>query len=188
VMECNRGRQMIHAELDGELTEERRALLAEHLGQCAACAQFRASLMALTTDLAALPLPAQPEGFRDAVMGQVEGLARKRRGRLWGLRPALPWVGVGLSSSLIYAALATGIVLGLPQWVSGAGERLAALLSAGHGLWQSSGAIWSYASSAAGDNAPLMVCGLAAYLAVLAGAGWKFRRQLLPAMVGARDA
>jgi len=187
-MDCNRGRQMIHAELDGELTEEHRALLAEHLGECAACAQLRTSLMALTTDLATLPLPAQPEGFRDAVMSQVEGLARKRRGRLWVLRPALPWVGVGLSSTLSYAALVIAVILGLPQLASGLGERLPALLSASHGLWQSSGAICSYASTAAGENAPLVVCALAAYLAVLAGAGWKFRQRLLPAMAGARDA
>lgn len=188
MMDCNRGRQMIHAELDGELREDHRELLAGHLAECPSCSQFRAGLMALTTDLAALPLPAQPEGFRDVVMSQVEGLARKRRGRLWRLRPALPWVGVGLSSTLCYAALAIAIIFGLPQVASGVGGRLPALLSAGHGLWQSGGAIWADLSALAVSNAPLAICGLAAYLAVLAGAGWKFRQRLLPAVARVRDA
>ena len=52
---CVRAREHVSLELDGELSDFERALLAAHLAQCSACRRFEADAAALTNQLRAAP-------------------------------------------------------------------------------------------------------------------------------------
>src|SRR6266498_2943416 len=53
---CDRARQAVSLQLDGELSQLERALLDRHVGRCAACAAFAADATALTEQLRAAPV------------------------------------------------------------------------------------------------------------------------------------
>src|ERR687896_2082611 len=59
---CERAHGWASLELDGEISQLERALLAAHLGRCAACAQSVAEMRALAEVLRGAPLerPARP--------------------------------------------------------------------------------------------------------------------------------
>jgi anti-sigma factor RsiW len=53
---CDRIRGQISLELDGELSQLERAMVASHVRRCAACADFRATATSFTHALRAAPL------------------------------------------------------------------------------------------------------------------------------------
>jgi predicted anti-sigma-YlaC factor YlaD len=55
---CDRARQWISLDVDGELSEFERALLDAHLGRCADCGAFRDDAQSFTSLLRAAPLEA----------------------------------------------------------------------------------------------------------------------------------
>jgi anti-sigma factor RsiW len=57
---CERAREWVSLELDGELSELEDALLRAHLGRCAACAAFASGVRTFTRELRAAPLE-EPE-------------------------------------------------------------------------------------------------------------------------------
>ena len=54
--DCDRARSCVSRELDGELSEFERVLLAAHLAACAPCRTFKAEVAAITAELRAAPL------------------------------------------------------------------------------------------------------------------------------------
>lgn len=74
--------ELMNAVLDGEATEEERARLEAHLGDCPACAALYADLAALRAGAEALVVPA-PEGLADSVMEQVRAPRQNRPVRRW---------------------------------------------------------------------------------------------------------
>jgi predicted anti-sigma-YlaC factor YlaD len=79
---CERAQEWASLELDGELSQLERALLATHLRRCAACAEAVGGMRALTSALRAAPL--EP---LDAPAFVVT--AEKRRSRPLAVRLAL---------------------------------------------------------------------------------------------------
>lgn len=53
---CERVRSQVAADLDGELSQIERAMLAAHLGRCAACRAYEADVRAYTLALREAPL------------------------------------------------------------------------------------------------------------------------------------
>ena len=53
---CDRARQAVSLELDGELSQLERVLLERHVDRCSACAEFAADTSVLTQELRAAPL------------------------------------------------------------------------------------------------------------------------------------
>ena len=53
---CDRVRSQVAAELDGELSQLERAMLAAHLARCAACRAYEADVRSYTDALRAAPL------------------------------------------------------------------------------------------------------------------------------------
>ncbi len=58
---CVRAREHVSLDLDGELSEFERVLLAAHLAQCERCRRFEADVVAVTGRLRAAPLEALPQ-------------------------------------------------------------------------------------------------------------------------------
>ena len=57
---CDRVRAQISLRLDGELSQLESLMLASHLGRCADCSEFEASVVAVTNDLRSAPLEPVP--------------------------------------------------------------------------------------------------------------------------------
>ena len=95
---CERAQSWASLELDGELSQLERALLATHLRRCAACAETVAGVRALTAALRAAPLePLEAPVFVIT--------ARERRSRPLALRLAL-------AASLAVVAAGLGVFAG----------------------------------------------------------------------------
>jgi anti-sigma factor RsiW len=94
-MKCNEVQEHLSAWLDGEISEELRLRLAEHLAACPACQAELASLERLDAALAGLEAP----GPRPDL---AAGVLRRLR------RPTSPWV----RSLALAACLLLGIFLG----------------------------------------------------------------------------
>jgi predicted anti-sigma-YlaC factor YlaD len=96
---CERTREWISLELDGELSEFEGALMHAHLACCFECREFETEISAITTQLRAEALEALP--------GRV-ALPRIRR------RP-LRTVQVAAAAAVVFAAAGLGSILGSLQ-------------------------------------------------------------------------
>lgn len=94
--DCDRVRQWVSADVDGELSTFERVLLADHLAGCPPCREFRMSVDGLTASLRAAPR----EQFEGIVIGRVR---RRARMRLAPAAAAMAVAAVGLGSILASA-------------------------------------------------------------------------------------
>ena len=90
---CDRARQWISLQLDGELSEFERALLDAHLESCAECRAFEGDVSTITGQLRAAP----PESLTQPVV-----LPSRRHGLLRPLR-----VGAAAAAVVAVAGVAT---------------------------------------------------------------------------------
>jgi predicted anti-sigma-YlaC factor YlaD len=104
---CDRARQWVSADVDGELSRFERVLLAAHTSGCASCREFEAATVAATSVLRAAPLehPERPI--------EVRRVRRRLRVRLAPATAAaaMAVVAVGLASTLS-SGLRSGPVAG----------------------------------------------------------------------------
>lgn len=137
---CHKVRKLIHDELDGDLSPERRALVGNHLDACSLCRDYRAQMLHLSAGLSSLALhdmPLQPGrlarqaevsstalGFWEALRGLALSWAARLRvqRRLWGVLRA-----VLLTSALGWAAFVTFSAAGF-AFLGLAGARVAWIL------------------------------------------------------------
>lgn len=91
---CDRARAWASLELDGELSQLERALLAAHTRRCESCAAFAAELRALTETLRSAPLDVPARPF---VLPAPRPVVRYRR---FALRVSLATVLAGLAAGL----------------------------------------------------------------------------------------
>ena len=102
---CERTRQWVSAELDGRLSEFEQALLDGHLGTCASCSAFRASVARFTQELRSAPL----ERLEEPV---VVSRVRRRTFRIAPAVAALAVTAVGLGSILASTVVRPGTQVG----------------------------------------------------------------------------
>jgi anti-sigma factor RsiW len=94
---CKRVRAQVSIELDSELSQLERRMLAAHLARCPACHEYAADVTAFTTELRNAPLER---------MGHAIHIHRPRR--------ALARVHVGLAAALAIAVTGSVLQLGFP--------------------------------------------------------------------------
>jgi predicted anti-sigma-YlaC factor YlaD len=95
---CERAREWVSADVDGELSTFERILLAGHLQRCAACRAFSSDIRGLTTALRAAPR----EQFHVTLAGRFR---RHARMRLAPAAAAMAIAAVGLGSLLASSQL-----------------------------------------------------------------------------------
>jgi predicted anti-sigma-YlaC factor YlaD len=103
---CDRARQYVSAEVDGELSVFERVLLRAHTAACSSCREFHAAALAITATLRAAPIE-QPE--RPIEIGRMR---RRVRVRFAPAVAAMAVVAVGLGSVLASSELQSGSVSG----------------------------------------------------------------------------
>ena len=97
-MICEEALLLMSARLDGELTPDEEAALAEHLAVCPACAELMESMRGLDTQLATLREPA-PEGLKKGVLYRIDQATGKARPARRG------WFGPGAALGAVAAVL-----------------------------------------------------------------------------------
>jgi anti-sigma factor RsiW len=115
---CQRAREAVSAQLDGELSELGSARLSAHLRECDACTAFAAELASIATRLRTAPLE------RPAVPVELPA----RRGR-----PALQ---LGAAAAAVVAVAASSLALGHALNSSGGPSRTATQTISGPTLGQ----------------------------------------------------
>lgn len=83
------GFETLAAWADGQLTVERHRQLAQHLGQCARCAEQAARVSGLQRSLQRLTLAPESPAFTAALRGKLAGARTRRRSSLLGIAGAL---------------------------------------------------------------------------------------------------
>ena len=112
-MDCERTRELLNTYLDGELSPDRHAQVAEHLRACAGCAQALAELEGVNRAIGTLAGAAVPEGFARRVREAAESArvlrleTASRRVRLFG--DALTRIAAVV---MAVAGLAVGMAMG----------------------------------------------------------------------------
>ena len=118
-MNCERTTELLNAYLDGELSPDQRAQVAEHLSGCAACAEALAGLEGVNRAIGTLDAATVPEGFARRVREAAES------GRLLRLQPMRHRVrlfGDALTRIaavvMAVAGLAVGMAMGRTLWTT----------------------------------------------------------------------
>jgi len=118
-MKCKAAQRILGAYLDGELSAEAHACMAEHLGVCARCTQELERQQALGTLLEVLPAAGASEGFAQSVRREAEHRRAEERPVI-----ALPWAPVPvLVRVAVMVAVVAGVALGGLMSASAASVR-----------------------------------------------------------------
>ena len=75
---CEEYEALISAFIDGELAEEERGALMEHMASCPACQQYFDDQIAIHDALESLEAPPAPAGFAERVMSRVRDMEQER--------------------------------------------------------------------------------------------------------------
>lgn len=110
---CERMRGQVSLELDGQLSQLERAMLAGHVDRCAACRSYQAEVSAFTEEL------------RNARLAPLQHPIAVRRPR----RQVLARLQVGAAALLMLAAVGVGTQLGSQQRPGPAGSDSASQVS-----------------------------------------------------------
>jgi len=116
---CTQARQMLSRRLDGELANEDRRLLDNHLSGCGACWDELAALERDRAVMAALPAPGQPPWLLTRVMAEVRRSGRRSR-RWFGLGRA---VGAVAAALLVVVGAGAGVFIGTSMARAGQGAN-----------------------------------------------------------------
>src|SRR3989339_612151 len=88
-MNCNKFRILLSAYIDGELPEQEKALLTDHLMGCGECGKTRGDLLYLKDLFSKSPGSALPQDFENRIREKIraEGISFRRK----ILLPSLRW-------------------------------------------------------------------------------------------------
>lgn len=109
MMQCNEFRELLSAWLDGELSEEESAGLAEHLAVCHECSECLAEYRQISSAVSSLAVE-PPENLASGIMYRVSLETKKGGGRRFGRFTAIAAV---IALLLITAASFKGLIPGL---------------------------------------------------------------------------
>lgn len=112
MQDCKKIEQLLAAYADGELSEEQKALVEQHVATCPHCKALLGEYLALNEALASCTVQA-PEGFADRVMDAVEKqktAAPKSVGRGVRLGRIAPFMGVAAAAVICISVAGTALV------------------------------------------------------------------------------
>ncbi len=109
---CKQIEKLLSAYADGELNEQQKALVAQHVAHCPHCAALLDEYLALNAAIADCAVQA-PEGFTERVMQAVEREQKapvKPQGRGVRLGRIAPFVGIGVAAVLCISIVSSSLV------------------------------------------------------------------------------
>ncbi len=109
---CKKIEKLLSAYADGELNEQQKALVAQHVAHCPHCAALLDEYLALNAAIEDCAVQA-PEGFTERVMQAIEreqAAPVKPQGRGVRLGKIAPFVGVGVAAVLCISVVSTSLV------------------------------------------------------------------------------
>ena len=109
---CKQIEKLLSAYADGELNEQQKALVAQHVAHCPHCAALLDEYLTLHAAIADCAVQA-PEGFTERVMQAVkreQAAPAKPQGRGVRLGRIAPFVGVGVAAVLCISVVSTSLV------------------------------------------------------------------------------
>ncbi len=112
MQDCSKIEQLLAAYADGELNEEQKALVEQHVATCPHCKALLGEYLALNEALASCTVQA-PEGFADRVMDAVEKqktAAPRSVGRGVRLGRIAPFMGVAAAAVICISVAGTALV------------------------------------------------------------------------------
>ena len=112
MQDCSKIEQLLAAYADGELSEEQKALVEQHVATCPHCKALLGEYLALNQAIEACAVQA-PEGFADRVMDAVEKqktAAPKSVGRGVRLGRIAPFMGVAAAAVICISVAGTALV------------------------------------------------------------------------------
>ena len=112
MQDCKKIEQLLAAYADGELSEEQKALVEQHVATCPHCKALLGEYLALNQAIEACAVQA-PEGFADRVMDAVEKqktAAPRSVGRGVRLGRIAPFMGVGAAAVICISVAGTALV------------------------------------------------------------------------------
>ena len=106
---CERAKELLEFDLDGELAEAERIALRGHLRDCEPCRAWQASLRSEFALIASLPQVVEPQGFTHQVMSRlrVHGKRQKAKGKREQPMPGFGWraLAYGIASVIAVCAI-----------------------------------------------------------------------------------
>jgi len=109
---CRAAREWIHARIDGDLSEDRAALLDAHLRACGDCREFESGLARVAAAFAGLPQTSFPDdALREVFAATVDV-------RPWWRR----WTALGPMARPALVGVAAAAVAGVALWLATAGR------------------------------------------------------------------
>ena len=118
-MSCEHFEDLILDEIDGRLSAESAAGLAEHLRGCEECRGFRAAQQALDSELAGIRVPRTDSAFAARVLERVDGLPRHFVLRLSAVFELAALGSVAAAGGIAVQVLFPMTLIGLP-WITAA--------------------------------------------------------------------
>ena len=109
---CEKIREMLEAYADGELTEQKKALVEQHVAHCPHCAALLDEYLALNAAIADCAVQA-PEGFAErvsqAIRNQPQAPVRTKKTGV-RLGKIAPWIGIGVAALLCVSIASSSLV------------------------------------------------------------------------------
>ena len=109
---CEKIRQMLEAYADGELTEQQKAHVEQHVAHCPHCAALLDEYLALNAAIADCAVQA-PEGFAERVSQAIRNQPQTSvRTKKTGVRlgKIAPWIGIGAAALLCVSIASSSLV------------------------------------------------------------------------------
>lgn len=118
-MRCDELKVELSAWIDGELSADGRARVAEHLRTCRECSEHVRRLQDTSSLVRALPAPSAPASITEAAMRHVSAMTRQGASPRPHRRFSFAWAVPALSAGLVglAAAIAFGVFVGRPEQV-----------------------------------------------------------------------
>lgn len=109
---CEKIREMLEAYADGELTEQQKAHVEQHVAHCPHCAALLDEYLALNAAIADCAVQA-PEGFAErvsqAIRNQPQAPVRTKKNGV-RLGKIAPWIGIGAAALLCVSIASSSLV------------------------------------------------------------------------------
>jgi anti-sigma factor RsiW len=135
---CSRNRKRLNAYIDGELPEQARHSVAQHLAECESCRTVLHGLQGLEPYLQTLDTPSIPAALTSRILSEASLRGRKvsknRNSWWWRAIWPQPWLVTGATTAALVVGLAMGAWMGWTSYRNAGSGQLIAVTTKTDGI------------------------------------------------------